>query len=213
MVAHWRINFDIIDAVPSAASVAMAGRAAIWHHSPRMISLDPTTTRTPSTVRFLLNHPAHFIALGFGVGLAPRAPGTAATLWAWIAFVVVQPVLSTPAIGGWIAASLGVGWWACTVTARDLGRADPGEIVWDEIVTFWLVLWLLLPAGFGMQLWAFVLFRYFDAAKPGPVRWADRSFKAFGPRGGFGILLDDLVAGFLTLLVLAVGRAVGGWAA
>ena len=97
---------------------------------------------------------------------------------------------------------------ACTVTARNLGVSDPGNIVWDEIVAFWLVLWLLLPAGFWAQFWAFVLFRFFDAAKPGPVGWADKSFKGFGWRGGFGIMFDDLVAAFCTLLVIALWRTV-----
>ncbi len=168
-----------------------------------------TQRRPRIKARFLFTHPAHFFALGFGVGLAPIAPGTAATLWAWAAFIAMQSVIA-PAVLAWlIAASLAVGWWACTVTARDMATMDPSEIVWDEIVTFWIVLWLLLPASFLMQLWAFALFRFFDAVKLGPVRWADQTFKAFGPRGGFGILLDDLLAGFLTLLVLAFGRAAG----
>ena len=84
----------------------------------------------------------------------------------------------------------------------------PSQIVWDEIVTFWIV-WWLLPAGFMARLWAFTLFRFFDAVKPGPVGWADRSFKGFGALGGFGILPGGLVAGFLTLLVLAMSRAAG----
>ena len=107
-----------------------------------------------------------------------------------------------------IGLGLPVGWWASTVTARHLGVSDPGNIVWDEIVAFWLVLWLLLPAGFWTQFWAFVLFRFFDAAKPGPVGWADRLFKGFGWRGGFGIMFDDLVAAFCTLLVIAIWRTV-----
>jgi phosphatidylglycerophosphatase A len=107
-----------------------------------------------------------------------------------------------------IGLSLPLGWWASTVTARNLGVSDPGNIVWDEIVAFWLVLWLLLPAGFWAQFWAFVLFRFFDAAKPGPVGWADKSFKGFGWRGGFGIMFDDLVAAFCTLLVIALWRTV-----
>ena len=170
-----------------------------------------TPQRPRATARFLLAHPAHFVALGFGVGLAPWAPGTAATLWAWTAFALLQSAVAPATLGWLIAASLGFGWWACTVTARNLATMDPEEIVWDEIVTFWVVLWLLLPADFWMQLGAFALFRFFDAVKPGPVRWADQTFKAFGPRGGLGILLDDLLAGFLTLLVLAFGRVVGWW--
>jgi phosphatidylglycerophosphatase A len=156
--------------------------------------------------RFLLSHPAHWIALGFGSGLSPKAPGTVGTLWAWLAYVVLAQVLDTTQLGWLIAVSLPLGWWACTVCARNLRVADPGAIVWDEVVAFWLVLWLFMPAGFWGQLAAFALFRFFDAAKPGPVAWADRLFKGFGPRGGFGIMFDDLVAAFCTLLVLAVWR-------
>ncbi|WP_293189940.1 phosphatidylglycerophosphatase A [Ottowia sp.] len=150
-------------------------------------------------------HPAHWVALGFGSGLSPVAPGTSGTLWAWLAWVVLGLWL-TPAQQGWLlAAALPVSWWACTVTADHLRMADPGAIVADEIVAFWLVLWLLMPAGFWAQLAAFLLFRYFDAAKPGPVGWADRLLHgARGWRGGFGILLDDLVAAGCALLVIAV---------
>jgi phosphatidylglycerophosphatase A len=105
-----------------------------------------------------------------------------------------------------------VGWWACTVTARDLGIADPGAIVWDEVVAFWLILWLLTPASFWMQLLAFALFRFFDAVKPGPVAWADALFKDH-PRPalrGLGILADDFVAAGCTLLVLALAVFVWG---
>jgi phosphatidylglycerophosphatase A len=78
--------------------------------------------------------------------------------------------------------------------------------VWDEVAAFWLVLWLVMPAGWLGQLIAFALFRFFDAAKPGPVAWADGHFKGFGWRGGFGIMADDLVAAFCTLLVIAAWR-------
>lgn len=156
------------------------------------------------SARFMLAHPAHFIALGFGSGLSPVAPGTAGTLWAWLSFLVLQRWLSPAGMGGLIAVSVLVGWWACTVTARNMRVADPGSIVWDEVVGFWLVLWLVMPAGLLGQLVAFGLFRFFDAAKPGPVAWADASFKGFGWRGGFGILFDDLVAAACSLLVIAL---------
>ena len=158
------------------------------------------------TLRFMLSHPAHLVALGFGSGLPRLAPGTFGTLWAWAAYQALAVWLSPLAIGLVIAASLPLGWWACTVTARNLRVLDPGHIVWDEVVAFWLVLWLLMPAGFWGQLAAFALFRFFDAAKPGPVGWADQLFHGFGWRGGFGIMLDDLVAAFCTLLVLALWR-------
>jgi len=103
-----------------------------------------------------------------------------------------------------LLASLLLGWWACTVTAQHLRVADPGCIVWDEILAFWLVLWLLPQTGLGQQLAAFIFFRLFDAAKPPPVRWADRHFKGPGWRGGWGILFDDLVAALCVLALLAL---------
>jgi phosphatidylglycerophosphatase A len=168
-----------------------------------------------ATMRFMLANPLHALALGFGSGLSPKAPGTVGTLWAWLAFLALQTRLNSP---GW-AALLGggflLGCWACTVTARKLGMADPGCIVWDEVIAFWLVLWLVTPASFLAQGVAFALFRIFDAAKPGPVAWADALFKPrHGPDGllkigwaqGFGIMLDDLVAALCTLLVIALCR-------
>ena len=157
--------------------------------------------------RFLLAHPAHFIALGAGSGLSRLAPGTAGTVWAWAVFALLQTWLSPLHMGVLIATSTLVGWWACTVTAQHMGVADPGAIVWDEVIAFWLVLWLVTPTTFWGQLGAFALFRYFDAAKPGPVRWADSLFKGFGWRGGWGIIFDDLVAAFCTLLVIAIWRS------
>ncbi|HJV61653.1 MAG TPA: phosphatidylglycerophosphatase A [Albitalea sp.] len=161
--------------------------------------------------RFLLSHPAHLLALGFGSGLSPVAPGTVGTLWAWLVFAIVQERLGDPQWAVLLGCGLLVGWWACTVAARDLATADPSPVVWDEVIAFWLVLWLLRPAGWTMQLAAFLLFRLFDAAKPGPVAWADQLFK--GRRGrpigwsqGFGILFDDLVAALCTLLVIAVWK-------
>lgn len=167
--------------------------------------LPPAAPRADA--RFMLAHPAHFIAMGFGSGLSPVAPGTAGTLWAWLSWLVLAQWLNPAQLGLLIALALGLGWWACTLTARHLRLLDPGRIVWDEVVAFWLVLWLVLPTGFWGQLAAFALFRFFDAVKPGPVGWADRLLHGFGWRGGFGILLDDLVAAFCTLLVIALWRA------
>jgi phosphatidylglycerophosphatase A len=156
----------------------------------------------------MLRHPARWIALGFGSGLSPLAPGTVGTLWGWLAFVVLDRWLDAGAWGLLIVASLGLGCWACTRCAQHLAVADPGAIVWDEIVAFWIVLWLITPAPLWQQALAFALFRYFDAAKPGPVGWADRLFKArngqIGWRQGVGILFDDLVAALCTLLVFAL---------
>lgn len=162
-------------------------------------------SRTPSTA-FLLSHPAHLVALGLGSGLSPKAPGTVASLWAWLAWLLLMKDWSPVAQGLLIVASLLLGWWACKVTADHLDIADPGFIVWDEIVAMWLVLWLVMPTDFWGQLAAFGLFRFFDAAKPGPVGWADEAFKGWGWKGAWGILFDDLVAALCTLLTIALWR-------
>jgi phosphatidylglycerophosphatase A len=155
---------------------------------------------------FMLRHPAHAIALGFGSGLSTKAPGTVGSLWGWASWLLIHNSLTLYAQAALILVSLVFGWWACTLTARNMGVSDPGAIVWDEIVAMWLILFLTMPAGFIAQLSAFLLFRFFDIVKPGPVVWADRLFKGFGWRGGWGILFDDLVAAFCTLLVLALWR-------
>jgi phosphatidylglycerophosphatase A len=154
----------------------------------------------------MLSHPAHLIALGFGSGLSPKAPGTMASLWAWLVWLVLSPLLSASGQALVIAMSLLVGWWACKRTVDQLDIADPGYVVWDEIIAMWLILWLVMPTGFWEQLAAFALFRFFDAVKPGPVSWADGAFKGWGWRGAWGILFDDLVAAFCTLLVIALWR-------
>ena len=159
----------------------------------------------------LLKNPAHLIALGFGSGLSPVAPGTSGTLWAWATFLILQSWFNTAALGWLCLAALLLGWWACTTSVELLDEPDPGMIVWDEIVAFWLVLWIWLPASFWGQLLAFVLFRIFDASKWGPVGWADRlCHEQRGWLAGWGILFDDLVAAFCTLVVLSLAVA-GGW--
>ena len=95
-----------------------------------------------------------------------------------------------------------------------MGVRDPGSIVWDEIAAFWCVLLLVMPTGFWGQLMAFALFRFFDAAKPGPVGWADQLFHTVDmqqdrhawSKAGLGIMLDDLVAAFCTLLLITLWR-------
>ena len=168
------------------------------------------------TLRFLLSHPAHWIALGFGSGLSRIAPGTAGTLWAWVAFLALSPWMNDTRWGLLIALSLPIGWWACSVTARNMAVQDPGSIVWDEVVAFWLVLWLVMPTGLVGQVMAFGLFRFFDAVKPGPVGWADTLYHQLDPandpaawrKAGFGIMLDDLVAAGCAVLVVAMWRFV-----
>lgn len=165
----------------------------------------PTHRALGPTMRFMLTHPAHCLAQGFGSGLAPLMPGTSGTLFAWVAYVVLTarwPELFTPTI--WLAL-IGIGFvsgiWACHITGRNLGAPDHGSMVWDEIVAFWLVLVLLMPATSTTQCWAFVWFRFFDMVKPPPIAYFDQHFK-----GGFGVMWDDIVAAFYTLLAFALWR-------
>jgi phosphatidylglycerophosphatase A len=148
-------------------------------------------------VGFLLSHPAHFVALGFGTGLSPIAPGTVGTLLAFPLYAVLAYWFATQWVAAAIAAFFVLGVWACGRTGRDLGVADHGSMNWDEIVAFLAVL-VLTPPLVLWQVAAFLLFRFFDVVKPPPIRQVDRALK-----GGFGVMLDDVVAAFYTLLVLA----------
>ena len=151
-------------------------------------------------VGFLLAHPAHFVALGFGTGLSPLAPGTVGTLLAFPLYAVLAYWLAPQWVAAAIAAFFVLGVWACGRTGRDLGVADHGGMNWDEVVAFLAVL-VLTPPLVLWQVAAFVLFRFFDIVKPPPIRQVDRALK-----GGFGVMLDDVVAAFYTLLVLAAAK-------
>ena len=158
--------------------------------------------RAHPSAGFAFSHPAHFIALGFGAGLLPRAPGTAGTLLAfplWWAFGGSGDPLLLFAV---LALLFGMGVWVCGVTGRHLGVPDHGAMCWDEVVAFLLVL-ALAPPGPGWQAAAFFLFRAFDILKPPPIRQVERRWK-----GGFGVMFDDLLAAGYTLLVLAIAKRV-----
>ncbi len=152
----------------------------------------------------MLRHPAHFLAFGFGAGLVPVAPGTAGTLLAFPLFWLLQPRLAASEFLGLLAVMFFAGIWACGTTGRALGAADHGGMVWDEVVAFMLVLFFT-PNSLYWQAFAFLLFRLFDILKPQPIRYYDRTFK-----NGFGVMLDDLVAAFYALLVLALWRTFMG---
>jgi phosphatidylglycerophosphatase A len=156
------------------------------------------------TVGFLLAHPAHLIALGFGTGMSPLLPGAMGTLLAIPLYAVLVQWVGSAGVAIAIAVLFGVGVWACGRTGRDLGVPDHGAMTIDEVVAFLAVL-LLAPEGFWWQAFAFVAFRFFDMAKPSPIRHLERTVK-----GGFGVMLDDVVAAFYTLLVLAVMKRLLG---
>jgi len=157
------------------------------------------------SAKFLFAHPAHAIAFGLGAGLVPRAPGTAGTLvaipiaaalWRWAGdtgFLLTVVVL------------LLAGAWAAERTGRDLGDADHGAIVIDEIAAFLLMLFFTGPGVERIAL-AFALFRLFDIVKPPPIRAVDANLK-----GGLGVMLDDLVAAGFALVVYALLVRLTGW--
>ncbi len=148
--------------------------------------------------RFVLSRPAHLIAFGFGTGLVPVAPGTFGTLLAFPLFWLFRSQTDPLEFMLAIVVLFALGIWACEVTGRALGAPDHGGMVWDETVAFLLVLFFA-PASPPWQAAAFLLFRLFDILKPPPIGYYDRTFKS-----GFGVMLDDLVAAFYTLIVLAV---------
>ncbi len=144
---------------------------------------------------FLFAHPAHFLALGFGVGLASKAPGTLGTL---IGLPIHLLIHDLPALAYWGLMLLGglIGIWACDRTGRALGVEDHGGIVWDEIVAFVLVLHFA-PQTWAGYLLAFALFRLFDVWKPFPIGWCEARVQ-----GGVGVMLDDVLAAGYTILCL-----------
>ena len=163
--------------------------------------------------RFLVSHPAHLLALGFGSGLPAWAPGTFGTLFAWVAYDLLAPFLPI-GLAGWmvlLAAGFAIGCWACLKTGVDLGAADHGAMVWDEIIAFWLVL-LFTPSGYLWQAFAFGAFRFFDIVKPRPIRRFERRFKN-GRWAGFGVMGDDLIAAFYSLVAIAIAVRVAAWIA
>ena len=148
------------------------------------------------------------LAFWFGSGLSPIAPGTAGTLAALPLWFVMRPlplIIYLPLVGVLFA----FGCWVCGVSARRLGVHDHGGIVFDEVVGLLITCIPLLPAlGFANGNWqkqigwaaaAFLMFRLFDIWKPWPIRVLDRRVG-----GGFGIMVDDLVAALYAAAVLTV---------
>jgi phosphatidylglycerophosphatase A len=148
--------------------------------------------------RFAVGHPAHFIALGFGTGLAPLGPGTAGAMLAFPIHMLLGRWLDAAWLLGVVAAFFAIGIWACGRTGRDLGAADHGAMNWDEVVAMMLIL-VVIPDRLEWWVFAFAAFRFFDIVKPPPIRHIDRTVK-----GGFGVMLDDIVAAFYTLLLVAI---------
>ncbi len=158
--------------------------------------LQPSNLQPPN-LQFLLQHPAHFFGLGFGSGLAKKAPGTAGTLvalpLAWL-IATLPPLMQLMLI----AALFVVGIPICSITGKHLGVVDHGSIVWDEIIAMMLVL-TFTPNQWQWWLTAFLLFRLFDIWKPYPIRQFDAKLK-----NGFGVMFDDLLAAIYAIICLKV---------
>jgi phosphatidylglycerophosphatase A len=162
------------------------------------MAADTTTSPLRPDARFLVSHPAHFIALGFGAGLSPIAPGTAGTLVAFPICWALMQVMPALAVAFVAIPLFFVGVWACDRTGRDLGVADHGSMCWDEIVAF-LPLAAISSASVILQAAAFLLFRLFDIWKPYPIRELERRVK-----GGMGVMIDDVFAAFYAYIVFVI---------
>ncbi|WP_088331628.1 phosphatidylglycerophosphatase A [Lacimicrobium sp. SS2-24] len=142
-----------------------------------------------------LRHPAHFLALGFGSGLSPVAPGTMGTL-------VTLPLVCLLALTGLISYVLVtlvacvIGIWICGRTARDMGVHDHGAIVWDEVAGMLLTM-IAVPVTGVTLLVGFVIFRVLDILKPWPISYLDKHV-----HGGAGIMADDILAGVMACLLM-----------
>lgn len=153
----------------------------------------------PSPKELTLGTASGFLAFGFGAGLSPVAPGTMGTLVA-IPIAILLKNLSVPLFWAVLFALFWLGVWLCGRVSRKLGVHDHGGIVWDEMVGYWLTV-AFVPLQWPWLLAAFVLFRFFDIYKPWPIRQLDKNVV-----GGFGIMLDDILAAIFSIILLAAAQ-------
>ena len=138
----------------------------------------------------VFTNPLYFVAFGFGSGLAPKAPGTFGTIAALPIFLLLSDL--HPAIyAGTVLVALAAGILICDTVAADMQIKDPSSIVWDEFVGFWLTMFMI-PVEWYWIILGFILFRIFDILKPWPISWLDKNCEA-----GFGIMIDDVLAGIM----------------
>lgn len=162
-----------------------------------MTQKDRGTTNRPSFA-WIRATPARFIAFGFGSGALYPGPGTWGTLLAWLIWWPIGPHLNDWFVAIFLLLAFIAGCWVCQRTGQELGVPDHSGMNWDEAVAFWLVLWLI-PDSLVSQFLGFAFFRFFDIVKPAPVSYFDQRFQ-----GGFGVMLDDIIAALYTLLVMAI---------
>ena len=154
----------------------------------------------------------YWLGIGLGSGLPKRAAGT----WGTVGGLVVAIPMLWLGFWGFLAVTVAgalVGSYICGKTSDLMGVHDDPHIVWDEWVGMWVsllpILWLhfyddALLQGHQLSLLllyfaAFVAFRFFDILKPFPIKWVDKNVS-----GGFGILIDDILAGLMAGVVLIV---------
>ena len=146
----------------------------------------------------ILRNPLHLLSLGFGSGLSPFAPGTMGTLVAIPLYLLLSQLnLLTyllVILGGFI-----VGVYLCDYTSKALGVHDHSGIVWDEFIGYWITMIAVPAITWQWVLAGFVLFRFFDIVKPWPVKLADKRVP-----GGFGIMIDDVLAGLYALACIQI---------
>ncbi len=142
-----------------------------------------------------LSNPIHLAAVGFGSGLASKAPGTFGTLAA-VPIYYLLSFLSTEVYISLLLISSLLGFWLCHITSRDMGVHDHKAIVWDEFVGYWITM-VTVPFSVPWAIVGFLLFRLFDILKPFPISWLDKKVS-----GGFGIMIDDIVAGIFAAISL-----------
>jgi len=152
-----------------------------------------TTSNNKMTFRELIKRPACFLGLGFGSGLAPKAPGTFGTLAA-IPIYFLMMNLSLAVYLAIVVVGFVAGVWICQQSADWLKQNDPSAVVWDEIIGY-LITMIAAPAGWQWIVLGFVLFRFFDILKPWPINLADKAI-----HGGLGIMIDDVIAGIFALV-------------
>jgi len=140
-------------------------------------------------------NPIHFLAYGFGSGASPFAPGTMGTLAAVPFYLVCQEWPLSYYLALVVFMCL-FGIWICDVASKDAGVHDHPGIVWDEFTGYFITM-ILAPSGFIWVIIGFILFRWFDIWKPWPISWCNNNIM-----GGFGVMIDDILAGILAWAVL-----------
>ena len=162
------------------------------------IFLNSEYGRNKLTPKQILSDPVLFLAFGFGSGMSKKAPGTMGTLAAIPVYWLFAQTNSVVYALLMLVVSV-IGIWICGIAADKLGEHDFGGIVWDEIAGY-LITMCLVPLTWQTIIVGFILFRIFDILKPWPISWLDRYVQ-----GGFGIMIDDVLAGIFAgaLLLLA----------